>query len=278
MIKKLNIYSIIKFVIQLAFFISMPALYSAAFSGIKYIAIQIHSQEMIVWNPFLSTLAVLLVSTIIFGRFFCGFACSFGSVGDLLFTCSTLIQKKFRKKIFILPDSAIKYLNYLKYVVLIGIIALCLTGTYSYISQADPWEIFASFRAGNFAINGRYIALAILIAIVIGMCLVERFFCQFLCPMGAVFALMPSLPFLIFNREKKDCIPGCTICIKTCPASISLGEKHSRYNDCFQCGKCSVKCPKKNMRLGIRKLLGTEVWLTAGKAVILLVVCWPLMN
>ena len=37
----------------------------------------------------------------------------------------------------------------------------------------------------------RQVGIVLLILIMAGMCTQERFFCQFLCPMGAVFAIMP---------------------------------------------------------------------------------------
>jgi len=276
--REVNIHRITRFVIQVAFFVLLPALFSAAFNGVKYFANQMFKQGVFSWNPFLAILVALLVSTIVFGRFFCGYACSFGSLGDWLFSCSAFIQKKLFKKVFKLPGIAIKVLQYLKYVILIGILATCLTGTYSYIGQADPWELFGQFRAGNFSIGGQtYMAIALGL-IIVGMLLVERFFCLFLCPMGAVFALMPMVPLTLFNRKKEECLKGCSLCVKNCPADISLGEPHSRHGECFQCGKCSVKCPKENVRLGFRKVKGTGIVLTLVKAALLLAVCYPLMN
>lgn len=244
---RFDIKQITRFVIQLGFFIFLPDLFVLAFNGVKYIAQQMFGREMIAWNSFLTTLVILLVATFLFGRIFCGYACAFGSIGDWLYTCSSFIQKKIRKKVFKLPSNIIRKLNYCKYVVLMGILALCLTGTYGTVSNFDPWGIFASFIAGNFDIGGKWIAFMLLVLIAIGMCLTERFFCQFLCPMGAIFALMPMLPFFTFNKKNENCIQGCTLCVRTCPAAISLGNSDSRYNDCFQCGKCRAKCPKKNI-------------------------------
>lgn len=276
--KIINKQNLPRLIIQIAFFISMPALFSTAFSGIKYLADQIYKTETISWNPFLATLIVLLAYTIVFGRFFCGYACAFGSLGDWLYSISAFLQKKIRKKPIMIPDKAINRLLYLKYIVLIIIVVLCLTGTYSYVSSADPWELFASFIALRFDMSGKVISAILLGGIVIGMLFVERFFCMFLCPMGAVFALMPIIPFTTFNRKKSECIPGCTLCEKTCPASISFGEKDSKYGDCFQCGRCSVKCPKENIRLGFRKFKGTEIGIVALKAALLFAICYPLMN
>lgn len=277
--KKFPVHGFLRFLIQLAFFIFLPALFSSAFAGARYLAEQIHKQELISWNPFLTALVILSACTILLGRFFCGYACIFGSIGDWLYTCSAFVQGKLLKRTLLLPDKVIRALQYLKYFVLIGILAACLTGTYHYISAADPWELLASFWSSNINISSKTMYAAILLGLIlIGMCLAERFFCQFLCPMGAIFALLPILPYTTFNRDSKECIKGCTICKKTCPASVTLGEPESRYGDCFQCGKCSIKCPKENVRLGYKKFKGTEVALTLAKAALLFAVCYALTN
>ena len=63
--------------IRAVFFFIYPALFSTAFTGIKLIVEQITQRASLQWNSFVQTLVVLLVFTIVFGRFFCGFACAF---------------------------------------------------------------------------------------------------------------------------------------------------------------------------------------------------------
>jgi polyferredoxin len=295
--KKPTAHSVARLAIQIVFFIFLPSLFSVAFNGVKYVADQIFRHETIAWNPFLATLTALAVFTVLFGRFFCGYACAFGSLGDWLFACSAFIRKKVGKKTgkeaggraggktgkeaFKLPDKAIAALLYLKYLILIGVVIACLLNVYSFIGPADPWGLFASLRAGGaggLTLDGREWAAAALGAIVVGMLFVERFFCMFLCPMGAAFALLPMLPLTIYGRKKEDCIPGCSLCVRTCPASISLGEARGGYGDCFQCGKCAARCPKGNVRPGFRKLKGTEIWLAVLKAAALFAVCHPIMK
>ena len=48
------------------------------------------------------------------------------------------------------------------------------------------------------------IGLVILLLLMVGMCVQERFFCRFFCPMGAVFSLLPVLSvFLPSQNERK---------------------------------------------------------------------------
>ncbi|MDR0518639.1 MAG: 4Fe-4S binding protein [Clostridiales Family XIII bacterium] len=269
-----SVSSIVRVAVQIVFFAFFPAAFSVAFSGVRYVAVQIQRHEGISWNPFLFALVCLLAFTCVFGRFFCGYACAFGSLGDWLFAGSAFVQRRLRKKVFRLPDKIIAALLYVKYAVLAAIVVACLTGVYDSVSGADPWGAFAMFRACNFSLAGREPATAAFVLIAVGMLFVERFFCMFLCPMGAVFDLLPMLPATTYNRLPGECANGCSLCTRICPASLSLGEGYGSHGECFQCGKCSVKCPTGSMRLGLRKLQGTEAWLAAAKAAILFALCF----
>ena len=85
-------------IIQLLYFLFLPSAYTAAFAGVKYIFTQLGAGEKIGLTSFVSVLIVLCLYTIVFGRFFCGFACAFGSFGDALHGIYLWICKKIRKK------------------------------------------------------------------------------------------------------------------------------------------------------------------------------------
>ena len=68
--------------IQLLYFLFLPSAFTAAFAGVKYIFTQIGAGNPVEITAFVTVLLVLCGYTIVFGRFFCGFACAFGSLGD----------------------------------------------------------------------------------------------------------------------------------------------------------------------------------------------------
>lgn len=238
--------------VQILFFIFFPALFSQAFLGIKNIFSAFGLGKPFTWDNIILTLVVLCAVTILAGRIFCGWVCAFGAVGDWIYLLSSWIQKKTGKKLMKMPEKMQLVLQKVKYVVLLFLIILCFMKKESLISENSPWTVFSLLQVGNFSFLNHMIGLLLLIVIVLGMFLQERFFCQFFCPMGAVFSLLPNLPFL-YIRRGKNCIRGCQACKRNCPVSLKLQENPSRDGECICCGKCKVICPRKNIRFLGRK-------------------------
>ncbi len=272
-----KIHTWIRVIIQIFYFIFIPSVYNAAFSGVKYLFTQIGAGEQIELTAFVALLIVVCGYTILFGRFFCGFACSFGALGDWIHALYRFVFKKLKKKPILISDKAARVLDKLKYVVLILILYLCYSGIYSQLRGSSPWDVFSMIRSMNLRLDGYIIGLIVLIAILVGMCFQERFFCRNLCPMGAVFSLLPVLPFFALHRNRDNCIKGCSACTRKCPSGIELPRDGSPrvVGDCFQCQKCIDICPKKNVHTGIKILRGNEIWFTIAKAVLLaLILKW----
>lgn len=105
-------------------------------------------------------------------------------------------------------------LQKVKYIVLTLILLSCLTGVYGKLTGTSPWDVFSMLTARRLPNSTYLVGIILLLLIMVGMCTQERFFCQFLCPMGAVFALMPILPGALFKRNREKCPPKCGLCKK----------------------------------------------------------------
>ena len=71
-LKKVHVW--VRAVIQLLYFLFIPSAYTAAFNGVKYIFTQMGAKSHLELTSFVVTLIALCLFTIVFGRFFCGFA------------------------------------------------------------------------------------------------------------------------------------------------------------------------------------------------------------
>ena len=236
-IKKLHIW--LRALIQVLYFLFIPSVYTAAFAGVKYIFKQNGTGEQVAVTSFVRVLGVICIYTMLFGRFFCGFACAFGTLGDGVHALYVWICKKRKKKPLQIADAWTEKLCYLKYIVLALISILCFAGIYGKGKGTSPWDVFSMLHAGNFKLGGYLVGLVLLVLILVGMCFEERFFCRNFCPMGAVFSLLPVLQFFALHRDRENCIKGCKACTKKCPSNIGLPEDGSPKveGDCIQCQK-----------------------------------------
>lgn len=250
--KKQRKVRLIRAAIQLIFFIAAPSLFSTAFAGIKSIFLAIGGQQSVTWNSFLNITALLLIITILFGRHFCGYACAFGSLGDALYELTAFIRAKCfgKKKKHGYPEEWVHRLQKVKYVILAFLLLSCITGFYSKLQGMSPWDVFSMLTTGRLPKSTYIVGTVLLILIMVGMCTQERFFCQFLCPMGAVFAIMPIIPGALFKRNRPNCASKCTLCKKRCPAHLDIDGDTAHSGECICCHACTAVCPRKNIHTG----------------------------
>ena len=65
--------------------------------------------------------------------------------------------------------------------------------------------------------------------------------------LGAVFSLLPILPFAQLHRNGENCIAGCNACANRCPVSLKLDGESLRSGECIACEACVGTCPRSNI-------------------------------
>lgn len=240
---------------QLAFFIFLPALYISTFNGIKqiFLAVMNHSFSFGQLAPQLIEAACIIPVTMVMGRFFCGWMCSLGAFGDFIYGIS---GRMFKRK-FKISEKADEVLKYGKHAVLAFLILVIWSFDVTAFSSFNPWDVFGMLTAFGKLPDFPYIAanlaggLVLFILIVIGSALVERFFCRYLCPLGAVFAIASRLRIAKIRKPSAKC-GACRMCTRSCAMGIPL-YKHDDVcsGECIQCMKCITACPRKNVTLTV---------------------------
>ena len=189
----------------------------------------------------------LILIGVLLGRFVCGFLCPFGWLQELL---NKIPGKK-------LSTRRLKPLRYLKYVVLLLTVVLLPALLVNDVGMGDPY--FCKYLCPQGVLEGAIPLaivdsgirsalgalftwkLAVLIAVVVLSVLFYRPFCKWVCPLGALYALMNKVSLLGIKVDQHRCI-SCDTCAKTCKMDVKVTESPN-HTECIRCGKCIRACP-----------------------------------
>lgn len=251
-----NVIFILRRVIQAVCFILLPSLFIQIFNSMKTVFMLIfHGQgTFAAAMPSLIILVLATVVTAIAGRFFCGWMCAFGSLSDFLYRMPRLNSKKLHKA----PSQWDKIFKYFKYVVL----AIFITFVWGFQILAipagtNPWDLFGMLVSfGNWPplselVSGWLPAAILLIAIMVISIFIERFFCRYICPVGAYFSIISRVRALVVKKPREKC-GKCSLCTRKCSMAINLGKMDSVHSgECINCMECTVCCPNNNAHIEI---------------------------
>ena len=189
---------------------------------------------------------IIVLYGILLGRWICGFLCPFGLIQELLHKIKTPKIKK---------SSITRVFSYFKYVIL-ALFTIALPLIYAF--RDFPLPAFCKYICPAGTLEGAIGLLAnrantdllpmlgplftwkfaVLMAIVVGSIFLYRFFCRFLCPLGALYGLFNKISLLGIKLDK----PKCTDC-GACQAKCQMDIRHVGDAECISCGECMTACP-----------------------------------
>ena len=197
-----------------------------------------------IYTGTLIILIVTIVIAILFRRSFCGLLCPFGALQELF----GRIGRKIFKKRPVVPAKADKYLRYLKYVVLLLTIFMAWRLGRLWMSSYDPYAAYGHITAipGTLAEDPlSIIGFILLVITLLGSFIYDRFFCKYLCPAGAFYALIGKISPTKIERNNDACV-HCNLCTKACPMNIDVAKMNCvTSTECINCNECVNACPKK---------------------------------
>ncbi len=217
-------------------------------------------------------MVVVVVSSLLVGRFFCSWACHILALQDL---CAWLLQRlRIRAKPLRSRTLALVPFGAMFYMFVWPQIARVARGEdlprLHVASDQDPW---ASFLTDDFWRNlpGPWTAgLTFLVCgFVIVYLLGTRSFCNYVCPYGAVFALADRFaPGRI--QVKGDCT-SCGCCTAVCQSGVAVHEELQRFGNvvdprCLKDLDCLAACPTGGLGFGFTKPALFSSWRKAGRS------------
>ena len=200
------------------------------------------------WKLFTYPFLILGTVGIISGRVVCGWACPIGALQRVTGKNASALKKKHPKIRNFKLVKYDKYFRYCKYLVLIGLVIITpFLIAFMFTDLCPVGMITGSFpililNPGKYVPNSFfYIALFILILFFILILLIERGWCRYFCPVGAILAPFNKISMVQVSVNKDDCI-HCNVCSNVCPMGIDVPNMH-RDPECILCGKCVKVCP-----------------------------------
>ena len=205
------------------------------------------------WELFLLDPMVFLlwgfvaVSLLFWGRgVFCGWLCPFGALQELI---NHATQRLGIRQIEI-PFGLHERLWMIKYVAFLGILAVSLHSILLAfgLAEIEPFKTSITLkfmREWPFALY----AGALLVA---GLC-VERFYCRYLCPLGAALAIPARIRMFEWLKRYRECGSECQICARRCTVQAIHPLGQINPNECIYCLKCQANYFDESVCLHLKK-------------------------
>lgn len=140
-----------------------------------------------------------------------------------------------------IPAGVDRWLRYLRYIVLAWVVYLTAVTGILIFSDYDPYFTLFNIYSDEVALAG----LIILGAVVVLSLFVERPFCKYACPYGAVLGTFNLVRVFGIQRNAATCI-SCKACDRECPMNIDVsGSGRIRDHQCISCMQCTSEaaCP-----------------------------------
>ncbi|KAA0587151.1 MULTISPECIES: NosR/NirI family protein [Azospirillum] len=188
---------------------------------------------------------------------FCGWLCPFGALQEL----ASKAAKRIGIRQITVPFALHQRLWPIKYILFLLLFGLSLQslGTAEKAAEIEPFKTAIIL---HFIRDWWFVAFAV--ALLAAGLVIERFFCRYLCPLGAALAIPGRLRMFDWLRRYKDCGSPCQRCGNECPVQAIHPDGSINPNECIQCLHCQMlyhhdhKCP-----VMIQKRQKREKWQAA---------------
>ncbi|MFT4161352.1 4Fe-4S binding protein [Shinella sp.] len=207
--------------------VNLMALFGSLVSGFSWQAFLLDPLTFILW---FAVAAALLF----WGRgAYCGWLCPFGALQEL----TNQIARKLRVPQWTLPWGLHERLWPVKYMIFLGLFGVSLMSVEQaeHLAEIEPFKtaiILKFIRAWPF--------VAYAVALLVAGLFVERFYCRYLCPLGAALAIPARMRMFDWLKRYHECGNPCQTCAIQCPVQAIHKTGEINPNECINCLHCQV--------------------------------------
>ena len=163
-----------------------------------------------------------LLSTVLWGRLYCGRICAFGALTQLM---DRVVPASYRIEPPVWLD---RRLTYLKYVVLgAAILYFLMSGDTLVYRYIEPFWMFT--------LSGNAIMWTLLIILLLATVFIRNLYCRYLCAVGAGLGVLSNLA--MFRIKRWGECQTCKLCEKTCEWGAIDGPR-ILVSECVRCDDC----------------------------------------
>ncbi len=183
------------------------------------------------------------VALLFWGRgVFCGWLCPFGALQGLLHRVSVLLKIKQIP----IPFAVHERLASVKYVIFIVLFALSLgpLGLAGIVTEVEPFKTSITLK---FIREWPFVFYAVML--LVASLFVQRFFCRYLCPLGAALAIPAKNNMFNWLKRRHQCGVECHVCENKCPVQAIHPDGKINPHECIYCLNCQniyhddYRCP-----------------------------------
>ena len=215
--------------------------------------------EQFLLDPLVFILWSFLALALLFwGRgVFCGWLCPFGALQEL----TNQAARKLGVRQYEVPWAVQERLWPLKYALFLAILGLSFHSARDALALAEV-EPFKTAIVLKFDRAWPFVLFAV--ALLVAGLFIERFFCRYLCPLGAALAIPARLKIFDWLKRRPQCGRECRICNVRCPVQCINPLGQITPNECIYCLNCQVNyydastCPPLKQRAQRRGAAGTQ--------------------